>query len=44
MIAVPLVYRIDDMLAETMPGSELERSGTIAQGAERCDFRYRRSR
>ena len=39
----PLVCRIDDMLAETMPGIEPQRSGTIAQGAARCDFRYRRS-
>lgn len=40
----PLVCKIDDMLASTLPGISLERTGTIANGAARCDFRYRRDR
>jgi hypothetical protein len=40
----PLVCKIDDMLAGTMPGIALHRTGTIANGATRCDFRYRRER
>jgi hypothetical protein len=40
----PLVCKIDDMLAGTLPGIALQRSGTIANGASRCDFRYRRER
>jgi hypothetical protein len=38
----PLVCKIDDMLAGIMPGITLHRTGTIANGASRCDFRYRR--
>lgn len=38
----PLFCRIDDIMAGFIDGVALERSGTIAQGAERCDFRYRR--
>jgi hypothetical protein len=40
----PLVCKIDDMLADTLPGISLRRTGTIANGAARCDFRYRRER
>jgi hypothetical protein len=40
----PLVCKIDDMLVDTMPGIVLHRTGTIANGATRCDFRYRRER
>jgi hypothetical protein len=38
----PLVCKIDDLLVSTMPGISLQRTGTIANGAARCDFRYRR--
>jgi hypothetical protein len=38
----PLVCKIDDLLVGTMPGITLRRTGTIANGALRCDFRYRR--
>lgn len=40
----PLVCKVDDMLAGTLPGISLHRTGTIANGATRCDFRYRRER
>ncbi len=40
----PLVCKVDDLLASTLPGISLERTGTIANGAPRCDFRYRRER
>jgi hypothetical protein len=40
----PLVCKIDDLLADTMPGITLQRTGTIANGAQRCDFRYRLER
>ena len=40
----PLVCKVDDMLADTLPGISLQRTGTIANGAARCDFRYRRER
>jgi hypothetical protein len=39
----PLVCKLDDLLVAKLPGITLERSGTIATGAERCDFRYRRT-
>ena len=38
----PLICMIDDLMAAALPGVELERTGTIAGGASRCDFRYRR--
>lgn len=37
----PLICKLDDAMAE-MLGVELRRTGTIAAGATRCDFRYRR--
>ena len=33
---------LDDLIAGYMDGVTLERGGTIAGGASRCDFRYRR--
>ncbi len=39
----PLICKLDDVLVEALDGVELERTGTIARGAARCDFRYRRS-
>lgn len=39
----PLICKLDDQLAEMLTGVTLERTGTIAAGASRCDFRYRRS-
>ncbi|HMY20992.1 MAG TPA: L-2-amino-thiazoline-4-carboxylic acid hydrolase [Polyangium sp.] len=41
---VPLICRLDDLLAEQLVGIELRRTGTIGMGAERCDFRYVRSK
>lgn len=38
----PLICEVDNLLAETLPGISLRRTGTIARGAQRCDFRYRR--
>lgn len=38
-LCVQTVCRLDFPLAETW-GGQLERSGTIASGAERCDFRW----
>lgn len=37
----PLICKLDDLMAEAF-GVELQRTGTIARGAERCDFRYKR--
>jgi len=39
----PLICKLDDVMVEAMDGVELHRTGTIAAGAERCDFRYRRT-
>lgn len=39
----PLICKIDDLMAEAVAGIELRRTGTIASGAPRCDFRYRRA-
>jgi len=39
-LCVQTFCRLDFPLAETW-GGQLERSGTIASGAERCDFRWR---
>jgi hypothetical protein len=39
----PLVCKLDDVMVEMLDGVELRRTGTIAAGAKRCDFRYRRS-
>lgn len=39
-LCVQTFCRLDFPLAETW-GGELERKGTIAAGAERCDFRWR---
>jgi hypothetical protein len=39
----PLICKLDDVMVEMFDGVELRRTGTIAAGAERCDFRYRRS-
>jgi hypothetical protein len=39
----PLVCKIDDLMAARLSGVRLERSGTIATGAPRCDFRYRKT-
>ena len=39
----PLICRLDDVMVEAIDGVELRRTGTIAAGAARCDFRYRRS-
>jgi hypothetical protein len=41
---VPVICRIDDLMAEQLVGIELQRTGTIGMGAERCDFRYVRSK
>ncbi|MCB9756293.1 MAG: L-2-amino-thiazoline-4-carboxylic acid hydrolase [Myxococcales bacterium] len=38
----PLICKLDDLIAGYMDGVTLERGGTIAGGASRCDFRYRR--
>ena len=40
----PLICKLDDVIVDVLPGVTLERTGTIAAGASRCDFRYRRSR
>jgi hypothetical protein len=37
----PLICKLDDVMVEAL-GVELQRTGTIAAGATRCDFRYRR--
>lgn len=37
---VPILCEVDELTAE-MAGLELTRVGTIALGAERCDFRFR---
>lgn len=39
----PLICKLDDVMVEAIDGVELRRTGTIAAGAKRCDFRYRRS-
>jgi L-2-amino-thiazoline-4-carboxylic acid hydrolase len=39
----PLICKLDDVMVEALHGVELRRTGTIAGGATRCDFRYRRS-
>lgn len=39
----PRICKLDDVMVEAFDGVELQRTGTIANGAERCDFRYRRS-
>jgi hypothetical protein len=36
----PLICKLDDVMVEAL-GVELRRTGTIAAGATRCDFRYR---
>ena len=37
---VPLICHLDDVMAEPLRRVRLVRTGTIGQGAERCDFRY----
>ena len=37
---VPMICRIDDLVASKLTGLRLERTGTIANGASHCDFRY----
>jgi hypothetical protein len=37
---VPMICRVDDIMAEGLRGMALKRTGTIGMGAERCDFRY----
>jgi hypothetical protein len=37
---VPLFCRLDDVAMEYVKGVKLIRSGTLARGASRCDFRY----
>lgn len=37
---VPILCRLDDLMAAQLRGLRLVRKGTIAMGAERCDFRY----
>lgn len=37
---VPLICRIDDLVASKLTGLRLERTGTIGTGASYCDFRY----
>lgn len=39
----PLICKLDDAIAGILSGVTLERTGTIAAGAKRCDFRYRRT-
>ncbi|MEM9454241.1 MAG: L-2-amino-thiazoline-4-carboxylic acid hydrolase [Myxococcota bacterium] len=39
----PLICKIDDLVTDALSGVTLERTGTIAAGASRCDFRYRRT-
>ena len=41
---VPIICRIDDLIAEHLIGIEFHRTGTIGMGAERCDFRYKRTK
>ncbi|MCB9701004.1 MAG: L-2-amino-thiazoline-4-carboxylic acid hydrolase [Myxococcales bacterium] len=38
----PQICRIDDLMAALVDDVVLEREGTIATGAARCEFRYRR--
>ncbi|AUX19784.1 hypothetical protein SOCEGT47_002370 [Sorangium cellulosum] len=37
---VPMICRVDDLVAKELHGLELRRTGTLGTGAERCDFRY----
>lgn len=37
---VPLFCHLDDVAMEYVAGVKLVRSGTLARGARRCDFRY----
>ncbi|MCA9694274.1 MAG: L-2-amino-thiazoline-4-carboxylic acid hydrolase [Myxococcales bacterium] len=39
---VPLICRLDDLMAQHVKHYRLERTGTLGAGAERCDFRYYR--
>lgn len=39
---VPLICRLDDIMAEHLQHFTLRRTGTIGMGAEQCDFRYYR--
>lgn len=39
----PLICKLDDVTVEAIDGVELERTGTIAAGATRCDFRYKKA-
>jgi hypothetical protein len=41
---VPMLCRLDDLAAASLSGIELRRTGTIATGAARCDFRYVKAR
>lgn len=41
---VPIICRLDDLIADKLAGIELKREGTIGMGAERCDFRYVRTK
>lgn len=41
---VPVLCRLDDLMAAQLRGLRLVRKGTIAMGAERCDFRYVRTK
>lgn len=40
---VPLICELDEVMAESLIGVTLKRTGTIGLGAERCDFRYVKS-
>jgi hypothetical protein len=39
----PLLYKLDFLICDVQ-GIVLSRTATIAEGAERCDFRYKRGR
>lgn len=41
---VPVICRLDDLVAEHLVGIELRRESTIGMGAKRCDFRYVRTK
>ncbi|WP_434045093.1 MULTISPECIES: L-2-amino-thiazoline-4-carboxylic acid hydrolase [Sorangium] len=37
---VPMICRLDDLQVQELHGVELQRTGTLGMGAERCDVRY----
>jgi hypothetical protein len=37
---MPIICRLDDVMADQLHQLRLVRTGTIGTGAERCDFRY----